>query len=135
MLQRRQLKFKQPALLRDWTRFVSKALRRNISKPLTTVAHTHGTMMKYSQGSTIPHGLTMLGLPQGFKQIIMFCALGLFSPSEYYFGNIESQYEITSTTMKTIRSRVSLPNLLWIGTNCIRCGYFRTRQVYFPINS
>lgn len=130
-LQRRQLKFKQPALLRDWTRFVSKALKIKIStKTLITVADTHGSMMKYSQGSTIPHGLTMLGFLclGGLKMLIISCILCMYSPGEFYFGNIEYQYEITSSTMKTIH--LGLFYLIYCGSGRILfvVEHFRTRK-------
>lgn len=43
-----------PAVSREWTRFVSKTLKK-ISKTLIAVAHTHGMMMKYCRALRPDH--------------------------------------------------------------------------------
>lgn len=63
------------AVSREWTRFVSKTLKK-ISKTLIAVAHTHGMMMKYCRALRSDHAQ----FARGLKLIIICCALNLHPP-------------------------------------------------------
>lgn len=53
-----------PTVSREWTRFISKTLKKT-RKTLITVVHTHGMIIL--QGFTVAYGLAMLGFLKGLS--------------------------------------------------------------------
>lgn len=108
---------------REWTRFVSKTLKK-ISKTLIAVAHTHGMMVKYCRA---------LRRPTAWP-----CSVCSRAKADNYLlrpefvctrlGVLHWQHRIAKRNYiyydETIRSRVRLPCLLWIGTNCSLCSWY-----------